>query len=139
MDNFRIDITCEGETALESALKIVFEQHRSVCGYAVRPATEEFIHEKYAHLNKPAKPLRLVFFWYASSVADYVQLPFKLDVYGARDFAMRWLAEQDYGHEPDHDGHNRKGWRVYNEAWGRVDEDSGSCVAISPNWAWYGK
>src|SRR5690349_24893058 len=43
-----------------------------------------------------------------------------------------WLAEADYGPQPDHDGDNSKGWRIYNEAWGHVDNLWGAIVAIQP-------
>jgi hypothetical protein len=125
MDNFHIDITSEGD--LSDAMKIAFK------GAAGSKAEAYLIH--------PDKGL--IFFWSAHP-NDHpdkrlVPLPFKLDAAGAADFAKRWLAEQDYGRQPDHDGHNGKGWRLYNESWGRVGDFTYSFVAVMPEWAMYGK
>lgn len=66
-------------------------------------------------------------------------LPFPLDLNTSISFAWHWLTTSaDYGNEPDHDGDNGKGWRVYNENWGRVGSFYGF-VAIKPAWAMYGK
>lgn len=129
MDNFHLDITSEGRESLELALRIAFGQHNKAVAYLVDPKKG------------------LVFFWHADKNEKGLQtLPFKLDAIGATDFAVRWLAEAEYGPEPGHDGSNGKGWRVYNDRWGRVsypdNEHSGwsySFVAVLPCWAWYGK
>lgn len=119
MDNFRIDITSEG--SLLEAMQIAF-RHSSqrAIGYRVCAAKG------------------LIFYQYDSSPM-MTRLPFKLDAAGAADFASRWLAEQDYGTQPDHDGGNGKGWRLYNEAWGHVDGEYQAFVAVKPVWAMYGK
>lgn len=121
MDNFHFDLTSEGD--LELPMHIAFERsERRAEGYLIHP-------EK-----------GLVFFWYVGGTQDgLVKLPFKLDHIGAADFASRWLAEQNYGNEPDHDGDNGRGWRLYNEAWGRVASMTGSFIAVKPAWAMYGK
>jgi hypothetical protein len=124
MDNFRIDITAEGDATFTKAMEIAFTNSpgSKVEAYKIDP-------EK-----------GLVFFWTLGLHKEgVVGLPFKLDAVGAADFARRWLAEQDYGREPDHDGSNGKGWRIYCEQWGRVASMSGSFVAVQPSWAWYGK
>jgi hypothetical protein len=132
MDNFHIDVTSVGETSLLKALELAFAHHRQATHYAVRdaePATERV----------PYKPRRLVFLWTAATQLGTQELPFKLDAAGAVEFARRWLNEQDFGREPDHDGDNKRGWRVYNEAWGRVDNQYQGFIAIAPAWAMYGK
>ncbi len=85
--------------------------------------------------------LGLIFFWNTEHERhpELHDLPFGMDAIGAADFARLWLAEQNYGNEPDHDGDNGKGWRLYNEAWGRVGGHTYSFVAIKPAWAMYGK
>lgn len=67
--------------------------------------------------------------------------PFKMKrVEDLLPFVTGWLKETDYGNEPDHDGSNGKGWRVYNHNWGQVIGcGSYSFVAIEPAWAMYGK
>jgi hypothetical protein len=121
MDNFHIDITYEGDEALRNALEIAFRGSKA---------------EAYAIIPK----VGLVFFAYGyERCQGAAKLPFKLDVAGAADFARRWLAEAEYGSEPDHDGSNGKGWRVYTEHWGRIGDWWGSLCAVQPAWAEYGK
>jgi len=52
---------------------------------------------------------------------------------GAADFAHHWLDEADYGNEPDHDGHNTKGWTVFNQHWGHVYEIRSAIVGSNPS------
>lgn len=52
---------------------------------------------------------------------------------------ISWLKSQDYGREPDTDGSNRKGFHVYNEAWGHIGGDPYAFIAIEPEWITYGK
>ncbi len=151
MDNFHIDVTSEGVSRLQDAMRLAFSGHgRNTVAthYAVREAREGKRWEapdgyRHPHLmdwqDRP-KPHRLVFFWSGtSSPSDAVALPFKLDADGAADFAQRWLAEQDYGRQPDHDGDNGKGWRLYCEGWGHVDGQWQAFVAVAPSWTMYGK
>lgn len=121
MDNFRFDLISEGD--LVKPMEIAFRRPTQRAeGYLV-------------HADKG-----LVFFGYLGGAPEgLVKLPFKLDHVGAADFAKRWLAEQDYGREPDHDGDNGKGWRLYNEDWGFVGGWHGSFIAVKPAWAMYGK
>ena len=125
--------------------------HNSVVAYAIREGreakkysleNEELDKKHYWKLRNSieAAPKRLVFYWASNTHnKDVVELPFKLDSEGATDFALRWLNELDYGKEPDHDGDNSKGWRVYCEGWGQVDGEWGAFLAVAPAWAMYGK
>ena len=118
MDNFHIDITSEGDIA--PAMKIAFSNHRfGAVAYKIDPVKG------------------LIFFW--TECESAITLPFKLDPEGAADFAKRWLTEQVYGSEPDHDGDNGRGWRIYNEGWGHIDGMWQAFVAVKPAWAMYGK
>lgn len=119
MDNFRINITCQGSKYLLQAMQIACQSHTKIVGYSIDPKKG------------------LIFYW--TECKDATKLPFTLDVAGAADFAGRWLAEQDYGGQPDHDGDNGKGWRLYNEDWGRIGSQWEAFVAIKPEWAMYGK
>lgn len=118
MDNFRIDVTHDSEDALRHVLAIAFGPRRKAVAY--REDSEK----------------GLVLYWIGS--AGTVPLPFKMDAEAARMVVLGWLAEQDYGKEPDHDGSNRKGWRAYNEANG-VGGDYAAFLAVKPVWATYGK
>lgn len=139
MDNFRFDMTCEGSALLVAAFELVFKGARNsgASHYSIREPQEktEF---------RSARPRRMVFYGYGSTPPwerrDYhVALPFKMNAGQAAQFALGWLAEVDYGREPDHDGDNGKGWRLYNEGWGQVDDDHGAIIAVAPAWAMYGK
>ena len=150
MDNFLINIVYEGEGTLATALQLASRSYKAI-GYAIRDASpgERWDGEKYmkdprqAHMMgwyREPKPRRLVFFWSEyEKVPDMIALPFKLDAAGMADFATRWLAEQDFGKQPDHDGDNGRGWRVYCEGWGHVDSHHSAFVAVAPSWAMYGK
>lgn len=119
MDNFKINVVSEGKDDLVLAFKIAFRHKKdSIVGYRVCPDKG------------------LIFYRYASQRPQVVHLPFTLDAEGAADFAARWLEQASYGPEPDHDGDNGKGWRLY---WGQVASENETMVAVKPNWAMYGK
>jgi hypothetical protein len=118
MDNFKIDVTCEGETAMRHVISIALTQHKEVKAYAIT--------EKHG----------LVLYWTEADGAT--NLPYSFDTEATVGLVMGWLKERkdsEYRDYCDHDGHNGKGWRVYN------DEDLGwkALLAVTPNWAWYGK
>lgn len=50
-----------------------------------------------------------------------------------------WLDETDYGPEPDTDGHNGKGYRIFCEGCGYVCGMWQAFVGIEPAWLTYGK
>lgn len=62
------------------------------------------------------------------------------------EFVFEWLQSDDAKKVPckgkdadcDHDGHNSKGWRVYTEDWGHIDNDW-NVIAIKPCFLWHGK
>lgn len=124
MDNFRINITAEGRQSLLKAFEIAAAHHASAVGYVVDAGAG------------------LIFVWHVVE-GRATKLPFKLDAAGMADFAERWLGEADYGKEPDHDGSNGRGWRVYNDAWGHVEctgfDEFYAICAVKPEWAMYGK
>lgn len=136
MNNFKIDVVCVGTASLRLAVDLAFTQHNKVTHYAIREAEPAVTEPEYS--KRAAKPKRLVFMWTGDG-RDAVKLPFTLDAEGATDFARRWLEEQDYGREPDHDGDNGKGWRAYCEGWGHVDNEYQGFLAIAPAWDMYGK
>ena len=87
--------------------------------------------------NKP----RLVLFWATPSNEEgYNAFPAKLSAENVGPIIERWLSEQDYGREPDHDGDNGKGWSMWNDAWGHIEGHGWqACAAIAPEWQMYGK
>lgn len=121
MDNFHIDITSRGIDPLKSALSLC--GHKKVSGYRVE--------------ETKGKP-RMIFYWASSPNA--APFPFEMPIDQAAQFAQAWLdGGAEYGREPDHDGHNEKGFRLYCEDWGHVAGEWQAFVAIEPAWAMYGK
>ncbi len=119
MDNFRIDVTCEGDEALRAVMTIAFTQHRSAVGWRLDP--------EYG----------MILYWTDHKGTN--ALPFPHDAEATFHMVKKWLETQDYGREPGHDGSNGKGFRVYNEAWGHIGSEWQAFLAIKPEWAWYGK
>ncbi len=122
-DNYRFDLT---GVKLETAMEIAFENApgRKAVAWAVLQ-------------NEDDTGKRLVLFWNKDPLAT--PLPSEMSVATAVEFVKDWLVAQNYGREPDHDGSNRKGCRIYNEAWGHVAKSHYAFVAIEPVWMMYGK
>lgn len=87
-------------------------------------------------------PERLTFFWIKpviTEVTGYSDLP-KMDWEAAKAVVLSWQANvASYGPQPDHDGDNGKGLRVFNEAWARIGRMYQAFVAFEPTWIMYGK
>jgi hypothetical protein len=118
MDNFSFDVVCRGEQPFTLAMQLAFGESKAI-----------------AYLVDPGKGL--VFLWAVDR--DGIPLPFKMDPLSAAHFAWRWLAETEFPRQPDHDGDNCKGWRIYNDAWGHVGSHRYAIIAVQPVWAILGK
>ena len=123
MDNFRFDITAKGD--LLPWLACCMGSRKAV-GWSVREYD---------------KGLRLVLYWVAPTpkVHGYHPLPSPVPYAEVATFATSWLNSVAFGTEPDHDGDNSRGWRIYNEDWGHVDGLYQAFLAIAPAWAMHGK
>lgn len=87
----------------------------------------------------PSVP-RMVLFWSDFDGKNYMQrLPAPMTATETVPFVKAWLGSANYGHEPDHDGDNTKGWRVYNESWGHIGQWHSAFAAIEPVWLMHGK
>lgn len=116
MDNLSIKIVAEGSDRFRAALAL-FPQSE-VVGY-----------------REDGK--RLILYWTESPKAT--RLPYPMTIAQAAEFVLGWLDNVDRGREPDHDGSNGKGWALYNEDWGHVDDEWEAFAAVEPVWALYGK
>jgi hypothetical protein len=70
------------------------------------------------------------------------KLPYAMDWKASADLAWGWLSERkenEYQEWCDHDGSDGYGFRVYNEAWGKVAGSDYGILGLIPIWAWYGK
>lgn len=123
MDNFKIDVVWEGTDRFRALLSMVLSKHKSKNG-------------KFEHYCIDEKH-GLVLFWTDSKWAE--KLPYPMDHDALVSFATNWLKNADYGRQPDHDGDNGKGWRIYTGDWGHVNSDWATICAIQPVWAMYGK
>lgn len=124
MDNRHVDITSEGNDDLDLALRIIWSNAPG--GKATH----------YTFINSDGTNT-MVLLWNEEKGA--IALPFPLDLGGAINFVINWLKNVQYGPQPDHDGSNGKGWRVYNERWGHVAGYRCAIVGITPRWAMYGE
>jgi hypothetical protein len=125
MHNRIFDITAEGDSTLSDALKIAFGKHHAATAW--RTDTSE-------------GQSRLVLSSCQSGSDGWTPFVTALDAERAVTVVKDWLHNAEYGEEPDHDGSNGRGWRVYCEQWGHVAPyGSPAFVAIEPRWAEYGK
>lgn len=149
MDNRHIDITSEGTEALAMALRLIWPNapggkasHYKIGTYRQHTEYYQDTHDKVtSHSNRivPDEKGTPTFILYWGDERDSLPLPFPHDLNAAINLIQDWLKEVSYGREPDHDGDNREGWRVFNEAWGHVAGSSYAIAAIQPAWAMYGK
>lgn len=123
MDNHRIDLTWEGEERFRTVLGLLVDKHGGK-------------HKSFTHYIEDPN-YGLILLW--TDRDNATKFPRAKNAKRLVDFAWEWLQKQDYGREPDHDGSNGKGWRLFNEAWGHVKNDWAAFVAIQPAWAMYGK
>ncbi len=142
MDNFKIDIVAESQESLLKALEIAFAHNAP--GHKMQSYhVTKLVSDVYNGIpNDIDGRTALVLRWTtAEKISENgpINLPSKFDAKGSADIAQRWLLEQDFGREPDHDGHNEKGWRVVTGSWGHVCGDRYAICAILPWWAAYGK
>lgn len=121
MDNFHVDITAMGREGFKLAMHIA--------ALSWPEATHWRVDEEKG----------MVLYWTAPNHNLAQPLPYKMKGEQLIDFVWNWLVQADYGHQPDHDGSNSKGWRVYNESWGHVNGEWQTYIAIKPVWAMHGK
>lgn len=82
----------------------------------------------------------LILYWAPAN--SMTPLPFKMTPAGIRTFCWEWLncaGAEMLGSQPDHDGSNKLGWRIYNEEWTHVNGRRQALCAVQPIWAMYGK
>lgn len=132
-DNFSFDMT---GVSLPLALQVAFEYVSWSTGWADLPRNVEDASGKGYMVP------RLLLFWCnpeTSKVKGYNRFICKSNAAEVSPMVEKWLRGVEYGPEPDHDGTNAKGWRVYNENWGHVAGMWEAFAAIEPAWLMYGK
>lgn len=133
MDNFSMDVTADSEQTLRELLSIAFRHN---C-----PGGKASHWTEIGRMNDQVLCRVLVFLWHEEKREgeEVHKLPVPLDADGAAEIAIRWLDETDRGNEPDHDGSNSEGFRVYCDFWGHVETFHYAVVGIVPIWAMHGK
>lgn len=127
MDNRSIDVIAEGDEGIEYAVKLITHQkHYKLIA----------THYKITILNNITT---LILYRFNDDNAQTLSLPFELDTENMITFIRQWLNKVEYPGQPDHDGDNAKGWRIFTDAWGHVDHSYCAIIGIQPKWAMYGK
>lgn len=122
MDNFHIDITARGRDNLERILDVVLMSNTP---------THWCSHPDKGTIYFWSKPDRV-----PEGILVYGLFPEWATAKAWADDVNTWLSIEDYGPQPDLDGSCSKGFRVYNEHYGRIDGFSNySFLAIKPEWA----
>lgn len=127
-DNYRFDMT---GVDLGTALSVAFGDHlkRKCIGYKT---TERYI--------DPVTPSKFILFWADSEIQLTGMIPLPpMGPFETEIVVNAWLASADYGREPDHDGSNTKGCRVYNDTWGHAAGYWQAFAVIEPAWLMHGK
>jgi hypothetical protein len=89
----------------------------------------------------------LILYWMESDHPDYNSFPTKLGPDEVTGIIINWLESEDadtvtldpWCEDADHDGHNGKGFLLYVQEWGHVNQDSSAMFAVKPCYMWYGK
>lgn len=147
MDNRTFDVTSVG--SLKNILAIAFanapggkathmvvQKPQEITRYFKNHQGEVDQHENVLLEHVDGTPT-LILCWHEDK--GTIALPFPLDEEGAEYWIQQWLKNADYGPEPDHDGHNKPGWRAFCTSWGQVGDRQYAFLAIQPEWACYGK
>lgn len=83
---------------------------------------------------------------------DYMGNPKEVNAEELTEILWKWLQSEEaqkiecvgWDADADHDGSNERGWRLFTEAWGHVEDKTGSIdhysiAAFKPAYLWYGK
>lgn len=116
-DNFHFDMT---GVPLDLALQVAFTHNKAVKGFTSNPG-------------------RLTLYHTTTDLPDVTVLPAPMTYDEVMPMIKAWQKTAVYGPQPDHDGDNGKGLRVFNEAWSHVDGRWQAFVAFEPVWLEYGK
>ncbi len=119
-----LKINGRSKERLLAALSLALDDHKAV-GYLIDTKNE--------------RP-RMVFFW--TKHDKMIPFPGKTTPEFIASHIEIWLNDQmlEYPPEPDHDGHNSRGWYMYTEGWGHIEPyHYPAFLAIEPHWIMYGK
>jgi hypothetical protein len=131
-DNFKVEITAgdgsyykETRNILLESLRLAMARHGTVSHFG---ATASLVQDR-----KLVSPARLTLYW--SGTADGTPFPAYMTAELIEPIVRTWLADQEYGPQPDHDGDNGKGWYIG----AGTDYVYQVTCYIEPRWITYGK
>lgn len=131
MDNKIFNVNGKSKEMLQATLNLVFEQGR------YKKAVNWSIH--------PDKGL--ILYWAISKKEKVNDFVTSVSADTVCSTVWEWLQSDEaweinltgWDVDQDHDGSNSKGWRVYVEDWGHVNDDWSAICAIKPIYLWHGK
>lgn len=133
-NNFHIDVHCRGEEQLRLSLDIAL-------GEAPGRKAKAFIKKKMKTnsiaYGKNEELETLILLW--NEEEGSTPFPSKLGLDQTIAVVTGFLDEVEPGNQPDHDGNNSIGFRVFNEDWGHVGGSPYGIVGIQPCWMMHGK
>lgn len=131
-DNYLIDIVCDRKETFDLAFALVASMHYSLSTIGIIGWTEK-------------KGALLLFTNMLDSDKPKVTLfPSRLSIQAAAEIAWNWLSTREYPQEPDQDGSNKKGYRIFtnsepDDIWYQPMGMFGALLAVKPEWCMYGK
>ena len=132
MDNYLIDVICDKRPVFDAAIALAFELQR----WGANPAEAS---------HWAIKDGGFILFRSSASATESAN-PFPAPVGHklAADCIWRFLESADYGKQPDHDGSNKKGFRVTTDRVERRPGETRWCrfgvvCHVLPHWCMYGK
>lgn len=150
-----MDVTAEGRASFDALMKVAFAHGApgdKAVSYAIHktlgmvlfwtydPKGENRIRDTELIERKMSRIGAAIPVDAGNEYVNVLPLPYPMDCQATTEFVWNWLQQgADYGKQPDHDGDNGKGYRIFNEAWGHVGNDWRAIIAVQPAWAMYGK
>ena len=130
-DNFHIDVHGEGGRVLNLALEIAFSSRKATHFIKTKVQSNSIAYKNETELDT------LIFLYRDDKGCS--PFPVTMTCNEIVPIASRFLQEVEYGPEPDQDGSNERGFRVFNQAWGHIAGSRCAIVAVQPCWMMYGK
>lgn len=139
MDNFAFDVTAKSRATFDLAMMIATSDNSEATHYAV--LTLPVKSNEWTKEDKRKRGTLVLF--RGPGMKEAVPFPHPLKHAALTEFVWDWLRHMwetgEAGDEPDHDGSNSHGYRIFNEEWGHVAGHFEAFVAIQPVWAMHGK